>query len=148
MFRSIGYFEGFGLDRPCLFQDARQLDLTQYTHVHFAFATLTSDYQVQVGNLLSSYEFGVFRALQGPKRILSIGGWVFSTSPSTYLVFREGVKAANRVTMARNIANFVNDNGLDGVDIDWEYPGVCIFQSCLALASSVDSSNFGWLCMS
>ena len=95
--------------------------------MHFAFATLTSDYQVRVGNLLSSYEFGVFRALQGPKKILSIGGWVFSTSPDTYLVFREGVKAANRLTMARNIANFINDNGLDGVDIDWEYPGVRTF---------------------
>ncbi len=94
--------------------------------MHFAFAALTPDYQVQVGNLLSSYEFSVFRGLQGPKRILSIGGWEFSTNPSTYLVFREGVKPANRVTMARNIANFVTDNGLDGVDIDWEYPGVRI----------------------
>jgi GH18 family chitinase len=92
--------------------------------LHFAFATLTPDYQVHVGDLLSTYEFTVFRGLQGPKRILSIGGWEFSTNPSTYLVFREGVKPANRPTMAGNIAKFVTDNGLDGVDIDWEYPGV------------------------
>lgn len=28
----------------------------------------------------------------------------------------------NRQQLAKNIADFVNDNGLDGVDIDWEYP--------------------------
>jgi GH18 family chitinase len=63
----------------------------------------------------------------GAKRILSIGGWDFSTNPSTYNIFREGVTAANRLTMATNIAKFINDNDLDGVNIDWEYPGVRVF---------------------
>lgn len=63
--------------------------------------------------------------ISGPKKILSFGGWDFSTLPGTYNIFRQGVKAANRLTMATNIANFVKDNNLDGVDIDWEYPGVC-----------------------
>jgi hypothetical protein len=32
------------------------------------------------------------------------------------------VNAANRATLATNIANFVKEHGLDGADIDWEYP--------------------------
>lgn len=47
-----------------------------------------------------------------------------STSPATYTIFRDAVKPDNRQTFVRNLANFVNDWRLDGVDIDWEYPGV------------------------
>jgi hypothetical protein len=32
------------------------------------------------------------------------------------------VNSANRGTLATNIANFVKEHGLDGADIDWEYP--------------------------
>ncbi|KAI0968044.1 hypothetical protein F4678DRAFT_482748 [Xylaria arbuscula] len=124
VFRSVTYFEGFNLDRPCLYMDAEQIDTSVYTHVHFAFATLSSDYEVLLGNGLSTYEFENFVALvHGPKRIITFGGWEFSTSSSTYQIFREAVTAANRVKVATNIVNFVNDNNLDGVDIDWEYPG-------------------------
>lgn len=30
-------------------------------------------------------------------------------------------------TLAKNIVKFVTDNDLDGVDFDWEYPGVRAF---------------------
>lgn len=46
-----------------------------------------------------------------------------SHSPATYGIFRSGVQSANRDKMAQNIASFVISNGLDGVDVDWEYPG-------------------------
>lgn len=124
VYRKVAYFEGFGLDRPCLFQDASQVDTSEYTHIHFGFATLTPDYQVQTGDILSSYEFTTFKAVKGAKRVLSIGGWTFSTSLDTYFIFRQGVTAANRFKMASNIAQFVKDHDLDGIDIDWEYPGV------------------------
>ncbi|RMJ23485.1 hypothetical protein PHISP_05635 [Aspergillus sp. HF37] len=39
------------------------------------------------------------------------------------MIFREGVRPANRLKFATNIANYIKDNYLDGVDIDWEYPG-------------------------
>ena len=61
--------------------------------------------------------------LRGVKRILSFGGWDFSALPATYSIFREGVKPANRLKMASKIAAFIVEHDLDGVDIDWEYPG-------------------------
>jgi GH18 family chitinase len=45
-----------------------------------------------------------------------------STDPSTYSIFRNGVSNANRQIFANNLAAFVNQWGLDGIDIDWEYP--------------------------
>ncbi|KAL2173022.1 uncharacterized protein P884DRAFT_273605 [Thermothelomyces heterothallicus CBS 202.75] len=83
----IAYFEGFGLERECLFQDASQIDTSKYTHVHFAFGTLTPTYEVNVGDILSSYQFTQFKLISGPKKILSFGGWDFSTSKATYSIF-------------------------------------------------------------
>jgi GH18 family chitinase len=116
--------------------DAKQLDTSSYTHIHFAFATLTQDYQVVIGDDITTYEFQNFLSLTGSKRILSFGGWDFSTDIGTYMIFRNGVTAANRITMAANIANFIKDNNLDGVDIDWEYPGV----SFHSLSNNIKSS--------
>ncbi|KAK1145466.1 hypothetical protein N8T08_004341 [Aspergillus melleus] len=43
--------------------------------------------------------------------------------PAAYQIFRKGVTAASRLTMATKIADFIKEHDLDGVDIDWEYPG-------------------------
>ncbi|KAF7126015.1 hypothetical protein CNMCM5793_002374 [Aspergillus hiratsukae] len=119
----IAYYEGYCLSRQCLFQDASQIDTSAYTHIHFGFGTLTPEYDVETGDVLSTYQFGEFKRISGAKKILSFGGWDFSTAPATYQIFRNGVKPANRLTMATKIANFIKENELDGVDIDWEYPG-------------------------
>lgn len=125
-FRRIGYFQGYNLGRPCLNMDVRQIDTSKYTHIHFAFATLATNYAVVIGDTSTTFEFNSFKNLQGVSKILSIGGWTFSTTFSTYNIMRTGVTAANRVAMATSIANFVKSNGLDGVDIDWEYPWVSL----------------------
>jgi GH18 family chitinase len=125
-FISLTYYEGFSLGtRSCLFQDIRQVDTTQYSHIHYSFGVLDpSNYSVSVGDMYSQYEFEAFKELSNVHRVLTIGGWAFSTDSSTYNIFREGVTSANRMTMAQSIANFVTSNNLDGIDIDWEYPGV------------------------
>ncbi|OCK75262.1 glycoside hydrolase family 18 protein [Lepidopterella palustris CBS 459.81] len=120
-FMSVAYFEGFNDQRPCVNMDVSQIDTSKYTHVHFAFATITHDFQVDISSIRS--QFVKFAQLKGTRRILSFGGWTFSTDPSTYMIFRNGVTAANRNTLATNIANFIKAHNLDGVDIDWEYPG-------------------------
>ncbi|KAJ3498512.1 hypothetical protein NLG97_g1065 [Lecanicillium saksenae] len=120
-FISIGYFEGYGISRRCQAVDIRNIDMSKYTHIHFAFATITpGSYDVNMADIINQYYY--FKRLQGVKKILSFGGWTFSTDPATYRIFREGVLGASRDRMAQNIANFIISEGLDGVDIDWEYP--------------------------
>ncbi|OAA60299.1 chitinase [Niveomyces insectorum RCEF 264] len=122
-FITVGYFEGYQFGRDCLYQEARQLDTSKFTHLHFAFGIIGADYSINTGDKMSSFEFDAFRRLRGVKRIISFGGWGFSTSPDTYDIFRQGVKPGNREVLAKNVVQFVHDNSLDGVDFDWEYPG-------------------------
>ncbi|KAK3291492.1 glycoside hydrolase superfamily [Chaetomium fimeti] len=120
-FHRIAYFEAFNFDRPCLKMDVAQIDTSKYTHVHFAFLDLTPAFEVDIVRYME--QFTRFTKLTGVKRIVSFGGWTMSTSLATYNIFRDAVKPENRQTFVRNLVNFVNEWGLDGVDIDWEYPG-------------------------
>jgi chitinase len=111
------------LQRTCANMDISKVtDGGYYTHVHFAFANITTDWQVDVSGLKDQFD-GLVK-LTGIQRILSFGGWGFSTDPYTFNIFRTGVLDGNRQKLAANIAKFIGDNGLDGVDFDWEYPGV------------------------
>jgi LysM repeat protein len=129
-YKKFAFYEGYNLGRPCLYQAASQLDTKSSTHIFFSFGVFDDNYSISVGDNLSNYEFDSFKRLLGIKRILSIGGWTFSTDPSTYHLFRNGVLPANRQALANSIASFVNAHGLDGVNIDWEYPGVSVSAPC------------------
>ncbi|KAL4733759.1 glycoside hydrolase [Aspergillus similis] len=120
-FMAVGYYESAATSRTCLNMPASAIDTTKYTHVHYGFGNITADYAISVTD--SDGSFSDFKNLTGVKKIISLGGWDFSTNPATYSIFREGVTASNRDTLANNVVSFVNDNGLDGVDFDWEYPG-------------------------
>ncbi|OKL56103.1 hypothetical protein UA08_08663 [Talaromyces atroroseus] len=120
-FLKIGYFEGYDWQRPCLAESILSVDTSKYTHIHLAFATLNADFSVNVSSMSSNFDD--FGSLSGVKRILSFGGWEFSTSSSTYEIFRQAVQEANRATFISNVLEFLDENNLDGVDFDWEYPG-------------------------
>ncbi|KAI0138872.1 hypothetical protein GGR57DRAFT_496245 [Xylariaceae sp. FL1272] len=119
-FMKVGYFESWNRERPCLHMSPKDIP-SSYTHVHYAFADITSSFGVSLGRF--SDVFDEFKALTGFKRVVAFGGWAFSTEPETYQLFRDAVKAGNRETFATAIVDFVTSNGLDGVDFDWEYPG-------------------------
>ncbi|KAF2667536.1 glycoside hydrolase [Microthyrium microscopicum] len=120
-FKKIGYFEAWNQDRPCLRMEVSQID-DSYTHIHFAFADITSDFEVSIPEKVQN-SFKKFVAMKRTKRIIAFGGWAASTSPTTFNIYREGVKPQNRQRLATNLANFVKQHDLDGIDIDWEYPG-------------------------
>ncbi|KAF2969289.1 hypothetical protein GQX73_g4264 [Xylaria multiplex] len=117
----IGYFEAWNLNRPCLTMDVTQIDISKYTHIHFAFANITSSFEIDVSG--APNQFNSFKTLTGVKRIITLGGWDFSIAPGTFNILREATKAANRGKFESNIIAFLQQHKLDGVDIDWEYPG-------------------------
>lgn len=123
-YKKIAYFESWNQDRPCLHMDVRTISsafTSGWTHVHFAFANITKDYKVNVEDTYG--QFKNFKGLKGVKRIVAFGGWSFSVGIPTYAILREAVKPAKREAFSTEIVNFVNNNKLDGVDFDWEYPG-------------------------
>ena len=136
---SIAYFEAYDQSRPCLTMSVDQINTTFYTHVHFAFATITSDYAINVTGLED--QLSLFSNMTGVKRVLSIGGWSFSTDADTYMIFREAVTIANRDTLITSIVDFLDEWDLDGVDFDWEYPDEPDIKGIPA-GTTADSSNY------
>ena len=65
---------------------------------------------------------GRFQGAPNVKRIVFLGGWAYSTKPDTYQIIRSAI--INRNTFATNLGQFAKDEDIDGIDIDWEYPGV------------------------
>ncbi|KAK4455350.1 hypothetical protein QBC34DRAFT_340767 [Podospora aff. communis PSN243] len=118
----IAYFGAWNGNRPCLNMRVDQIDKSKYTHIHFAFADITpGTFQVDVSKV--QHQFDIFKTMTGIKRIISFGGWDFSALPATYRILRDAVKKENRDRFRNNLLKFVEDHGLDGLDLDWEYPG-------------------------
>ena len=102
--------------------NVNQIDTKKFTHIHFSFANITEDFEVDISG--AKDQFYLFKEMSGIKKIISFGGWDFSTKPGTFNILREATKPENRKTFEKNIIAFLKDNDLDGVDLDWEYPGV------------------------
>jgi GH18 family chitinase len=142
---TLAYYEAFSNQRPYLNLDPQAISTLEaiggengsfgidsaWSHIHFAFANITEDFQVDIGSVKD--EFEGFKKLEKPKdqagveinqgKVLSFGGWSFSTDQDSYAIFRKGVTDAQRSQFATNVVKFVKDNNLDGLDFDWEYPG-------------------------
>ncbi|PWY73000.1 glycoside hydrolase [Aspergillus heteromorphus CBS 117.55] len=117
----IGYFEGYDTDRVCMRTMISDIDTSAYTHIHMSFATLNADFSYNISSIESQMDD--FILLDGVKRIMTVGGWSFSTDVGTYDIFREAVGSSdNRATLISNTIDFLDTYDLDGIDWDWEYP--------------------------
>ncbi|KAI0385605.1 glycoside hydrolase family 18 protein [Hypomontagnella monticulosa] len=121
-FQRIGYFESWNENRDCLWLKAENANTDgSYTHMHWGFAEINPNGWTV--NLTDPHkQWDAFKKLENMKRIVSFGGWAYSTEPATYNIIRSAI-INNREAFATNLAKFVTDEGIDGVDIDWEYPG-------------------------
>ncbi|KAJ5185781.1 class V chitinase [Penicillium cf. griseofulvum] len=129
----VGYYEAFQNTRPCLNLDVAGIEneikigksfALTWDHIHFAFANVTEDFDVDISTVKK--EFDQFRGYSSPgkkPKVLSFGGWSFSTDLDSYAIFRKGVTDEQRSLFATNVVKFADDNDLDGLDFDWEYPG-------------------------
>ncbi|KAH8585563.1 glycoside hydrolase family 18 protein [Bisporella sp. PMI_857] len=122
-FQRIGYYSSFNFERECLRLPARNANTDgSYTHIHWAFAEIDPATWKPIIKESSKGQWAEFKALQNVKRIVSFGGWALSTEPATYNIIRMAI-INNRNLFATNLAAFAKAEGIDGIDIDWEYPG-------------------------
>ncbi|EHK96459.1 putative Killer toxin subunits alpha/beta [Glarea lozoyensis 74030] len=122
-FQRIGYYESYSFERDCLWLKAKNANTDgSYTHIHWAFADIDPATWKPVIKESSKGQWAEFKALKNVKRIVSLGGWAASTEPATYNIIRSAI-ISNRNLFASNLATFAKTEGIDGIDIDWEYPG-------------------------
>jgi chitinase len=112
-FRVVGYM-------PSWAGDVNAIQYSKLTHINYAFALPTSTGGIQAVENPSKLQSLVSLAhARGVKVLIAIGGWNNGddsgfeslASNSTY-----------RTNFVNAVISFVNQYGLDGVDIDWEYP--------------------------
>ena len=91
-------------------------DCRMWTHLNLAFG-LVKEGQVSVSHLKHLGRVAAFKTWNPQLKILlSVGGWGaggFSEAAMTQ---------AGRALFAKSAADIVRELGLDGIDIDWEYP--------------------------
>ncbi|MEU8263023.1 glycosyl hydrolase family 18 protein [Micromonospora sp. NPDC048999] len=112
-FKSVGYM-------PSWSGSVNSIQYGKLTHINYAFVLPNND--------------GSLRAVDNPSKLsslvslghannvkvsIAIGGWNDGDdSAFEALAANSGARGA----FVNNVVNFVNQYGLDGVDIDWEYP--------------------------
>jgi chitinase len=102
--------------------DGDKIDVERLTHINYAFADAKPDGEVLSFLPHDSANFATLNALKrrnpSLKLLISIGGWTHSKGFSD-----AALSAASRARFAESAVAFMRRHGLDGVDIDWEYPG-------------------------
>ena len=112
-------------------------DPTLLTHINFSFAKIKDDFETL--DISSSKKDRLKKTValkeQKPslKVMLSVGGWGAGN-------FSEmAADATHRKNFCKNCLKAVQDYGLDGIDLDWEYPGS---SDAGISSSSNDKANF------
>ena len=100
-----------------------QIDYSQVTHLIYAFAIPTAE-----GEIRPLDDGGFMTALvkkaheNNVKVCIAIGGWSYKGKPleSTFAAATD--TDAKCKTLANAMLKVVDEYGLDGIDVDWEYP--------------------------
>ncbi|KAL4945179.1 hypothetical protein BDV06DRAFT_219568 [Aspergillus oleicola] len=100
-YQRVGYYETFNWDRECLHMRAEWSNTLDYTHMHWAFASIGEDLSIYVNDTHNQWE-----------------GFM-----STYDILRKAMDPDHRDTFVKNLVAFAKETGIDGIDMDWEYPG-------------------------
>ena len=113
----VGYVPGF---RGVL--DELSIDANKLTHINYAFVDVQNGQAWLTNRETDTVNFRILNRLKevNPdlKILISIGGWTWSGNFSDAVLTPE-----SRSRFAKTSVEIVADHDLDGVDIDWEYPG-------------------------
>lgn len=121
-YRIISYITQWnwpGTYNPLTDEAVAEVDATKMTHINYAFGIID-----MTNSIITVPDPGKLRALvalkqQNPnlKILLSVGGWGMDGFAN---IAADDVK---RAVFARSCKQVMDEYGLDGIDLDWEYPG-------------------------
>lgn len=99
-----------------------QIDGRRLTRINYAFANIVNG-RIAPGYPHDSENFAYLRSLKADNPsltvLVSVGGWLWSTNFSDVALTRE-----SRADFIQSVMEFLAQYKLDGLDIDWEYPGM------------------------
>jgi chitinase len=116
----VGYVAGF---RNYDFSD---IDATKLTHINYAFANIIDGRVAFGSDMIDNTDRDIedikilltLKEVNPDLKILvSVGGWGWSGNFSD-----AALTDSSRNRFAVSAAQFILDHGLDGIDLDWEYP--------------------------
>ena len=99
------------------------IDYSQVTHLIYAFAIPTAEGEIRPLNDRGFMTALVKKAHENNVKVcIAIGGWSYGGAPleSTFAAATD--TDAKCRTLANAMLKVVDDYGLDGIDVDWEYP--------------------------
>ncbi len=115
----VGYYAGWSAHSG---YTPDKIDANKLTHINYAFANIGPDLKIMLGDSsIDSSNFKKLNALKNTNKnlkiLISVGGWTWSDKFSDV-----ALTESSRVTFADSVVEFLVKYGIDGVDIDWEYP--------------------------
>ncbi|KAJ2641181.1 hypothetical protein GGH99_008968, partial [Coemansia sp. RSA 1285] len=112
------------------------IDFSKYTHINMAFGipTASGTFSFDGDWFLPSIVSDLHS--KGTKVLMSVGGWTGSNFFSN-IVKDTGAST----TLINSMVDYVDKNQLDGIDIDWEYPGR-LGDTCNVFDKANDTPNY------
>lgn len=112
-FKSVGYM-------PSWAGSVNSIQYNKVTHINYSFALPNGNGTLQpVDNTAKLSQLVSLAHANNVRVSIAVGGWNNGNDSGFETL---AANASSRTTFVNSLVSFVNQYGLDGVDIDWEYP--------------------------
>ncbi|EFR03335.1 chitinase A1 [Nannizzia gypsea CBS 118893] len=154
--RRIAYYETWADTRECDPFRPEDIPVKALTHLNIAFGGI-KDSKISIDDSeMISRIVNLKRRNRSLKVFIAVGGWAFSDPGPTRTAWSDMAADRNsRGTFASSVVDLLETYGLDGIDLDWEYPVaddrggspddfLNLFHLVAALRKAFNSHNPAW----
>ncbi|RHZ63588.1 uncharacterized protein CDV56_105060 [Aspergillus thermomutatus] len=140
----IGYYGLWAASRGCDNYLPENIPAGALTHINLAFEYVSEGHEITDAQGQGPIVARVSRLKKkypGLRVNIALGGWVFNDPPTQHRFSDMASTVPNRQKFIASLIRYIRRYGLNGVDIDWEYP-VADDRG----GSTLDYDNFVLLC--